>query len=85
MQGNGSEFPLRKLYTLLLYLLAPVVLVRLAWRGLRAPDYWRRWPERFGSIEPPLGKRVIWIHAVSVGEVKSLKKLIVILFLLVTF
>ena len=60
---------LRKLYTLLLYLLAPLVLLRLAWRSLRAPDYRRRWPERFGSIEPALGERVIWIHAVSVGEV----------------
>ena len=61
--------PLRKLYTLLLYLLTPFVIARLAWRGIRAPDYWRRWPERFGSIEPALGERVIWIHAVSVGEV----------------
>ena len=61
--------PLRKLYTLLLYLLTPFVLARLAWRGIRAPDYWRRWPERFGTIKPALGERVIWIHAVSVGEV----------------
>ena len=62
---------LRKLYTLLLYLLAPLVLLRLAWRSLRAPDYRRRWPERFGSIEPVLGKQVIWMHAVSVGEVQA--------------
>ena len=62
---------MRTLYTLLLYLLAPLVLLRLAWRGLRAPAYWRRWPERFGFIEPPLGKQVIWIHAVSVGEVQA--------------
>ena len=61
--------PLRKLYTLLLYLLTPFVIARLAWRGIRTPDYWRRWPERFGSIKPALGERVIWIHAVSVGEV----------------
>jgi 3-deoxy-D-manno-octulosonic-acid transferase len=54
-----------------LYLLAPLVLLRLAWRGLRAPDYWRRWPERFGSVAPALGKQVIWIHAVSVGEVQA--------------
>ncbi|HYQ72215.1 MAG TPA: lipid IV(A) 3-deoxy-D-manno-octulosonic acid transferase, partial [Gammaproteobacteria bacterium] len=60
---------MRILYSLLLYLLTPLVLLRLAWRGLRAPAYWRRWPERFGFIEPPLGERVIWIHAVSVGEV----------------
>ncbi len=67
---------MRKLYTLLLYLLAPLVLLRLAWRGLRAPDYWRRWPERFGFIEPPLGERVIWIHAVSVGEVQAAEPLV---------
>jgi 3-deoxy-D-manno-octulosonic-acid transferase len=67
---------LRILYTLLLYLLAPVVLLRLAWRGLRAPDYLRRWPERFGFIEPPLGERVIWVHAVSVGEVQAAEPLI---------
>jgi 3-deoxy-D-manno-octulosonic-acid transferase len=62
---------MRTLYTLLLYLLAPLVLLRLAWRGLRAPAYWRRWPERFGFIEPPIGKQVIWLHAVSVGEVQA--------------
>jgi 3-deoxy-D-manno-octulosonic-acid transferase len=66
----------RTLYTLLLYLLVPLVLLRLAWRGLRAPDYWRRWPERFGYIEPPLGERVIWIHAVSVGEVQAAEPLV---------
>ena len=67
---------MRIIYTLLLYLLAPLVLLRLAWRGLRAPDYWRRWPERFGFIEPPLGARVIWIHAVSVGEVQAAEPLV---------
>jgi 3-deoxy-D-manno-octulosonic-acid transferase len=67
---------LRLLYTLLLYLLAPVVLLRLAWRGLRAPAYLRRWPERFAFIEPPLGERVIWIHAVSVGEVQAAEPLV---------
>ena len=67
---------MRKLYTFLLYLFAPLVLLRLAWRGLRTPDYWRRWPERFAFIEPPLGKRVIWIHAVSVGEVQAATPLV---------
>ena len=62
---------MRQLYTVVLYLLAPLVLLRLAWRGLRAPDYWHRWPERFAFIEPALGKQVIWIHAVSVGEVQA--------------
>ena len=67
---------MKRLYTLLLYLLAPLVMLRLAWRGLRAPDYWRRWPERFGSIRPAIGERVIWLHAVSVGEVQAAEPLI---------
>lgn len=67
---------MRIIYTLLLYLLAPLVLLRLAWRGLRAPDYWRRWPERFGYITPALGERVIWLHAVSVGEVQAAEPLV---------
>jgi len=71
---------LRKLYTLLLYLLTPLVLMRLAWRGIRAPDYRRRWPERFGTIKPALGAQVIWIHAVSVGEVMAAEPLVQALF-----
>ncbi|MGD8313048.1 MAG: lipid IV(A) 3-deoxy-D-manno-octulosonic acid transferase [Gammaproteobacteria bacterium] len=67
---------MRRLYTLALYLLAPFVMMRLAWRGLRAPEYWRRWPERFGAIEPPLGEQVIWLHAVSVGEVMAAEPVI---------
>jgi len=67
---------LRKLYTLLLYLMSPLVLVRLAWRGLASPGYWHRWPERFGAITPPVGKHVIWIHAVSVGEVQAAEPLV---------
>lgn len=67
---------LRRLYTLILYLLAPLVILRLLWRGLRAPDYWRRWPERFGAVEPPLGEQVIWLHAVSVGEVMAAESVI---------
>ena len=67
---------LRIVYTILLYLLAPAVLLRLFWRGLRSPAYLRRWPERFGFIEPPLGSRVIWLHAVSVGEVQAAEPVI---------
>ena len=58
----------------------PVVILRLAWRGIRAPEYWRRWPERFGTIAPALGERVIWIHAVSVGEVMAAEPLVQVLF-----
>lgn len=62
---------MRTIYIWLLRLLTPYVLLRLMWRGWRNPDYWRRIPERFGFIEPITTPRVIWIHAVSVGEVRA--------------
>jgi 3-deoxy-D-manno-octulosonic-acid transferase len=58
-------------YTWTLRLLLPWVFVRLAWRGLRNPAYWRRLPERFGFIPSLNPARPIWIHAVSVGEVRA--------------
>ena len=59
------------LYTWLLRLLFPYILLRLAWRGMRNPDYWRRIPERFGFVATRVPARMIWIHAVSVGEVRA--------------
>jgi 3-deoxy-D-manno-octulosonic-acid transferase len=60
----------RFLYSFLLYLLVPAVLTRLAWRGLRNRGYWRRWAERFGFV-PRFSGPVLWLHAVSVGEVRA--------------
>ncbi len=53
------------------YLLLPYAILKLLWRGFRYRAYWYRWPERFGFIDPPSDEHVIWIHAVSVGEVRS--------------
>jgi 3-deoxy-D-manno-octulosonic-acid transferase len=58
------------------YLLLPFVVFNLFWRGIRYPAYWFRWPERFGYLKPMHGQRVIWVHAVSVGEVRSSAELI---------
>lgn len=62
---------MRRLYTLLLYLLVPLILLRLYWRGRRLPDYRRRWAERFGFFPPLPTSGCIWIHAVSVGETRA--------------
>ena len=59
---------MRWLYTFLLYLLAPFVLLRLLWRGLQLRDYWYRWNERFGFVTRPEQDVAVWVHAVSVGE-----------------
>lgn len=61
---------MRFLYSFLLYLLIPLALTRLAWRGLRNRGYWHRWAERFGFV-PRLSGPVLWLHAVSVGEVRA--------------
>jgi 3-deoxy-D-manno-octulosonic-acid transferase len=58
------------------YFLLPYAIVSLVWRGLRYRAYWHRWPERFGFVERFEGRRVIWVHAVSVGEVRSAAPLI---------
>lgn len=62
---------MRILYSLLLYLLLPAVLVRLHWKGVRNPAYRRRWPERLGFIRPLSQPGTIWLHAVSVGETRA--------------
>ncbi len=67
---------IRRLYTLLLYLLLPLVLLRLLWRSLKAPDYRRRWAERFGIFPPPASWGGLWVHAVSVGEVQAILPLV---------
>lgn len=60
---------MRFVYSLILYLATPLVLVRLLWRALRAPDYADRWGERFGWVSAREDKStVIWLHTVSVGE-----------------
>jgi len=72
---------LKILYTILFYIALPLILIRLLWRGIRSPSYWQRWPERFGH-SPLLSDQmpVIWIHAVSVGEVEATRPLIKTLF-----
>lgn len=60
-----------RLYTLLLYVVTPFVVLRLFWRGLRNPDYRRRIPERFGYVPARPQAPVLWIHAVSVGEARA--------------
>lgn len=66
----------RALYTLTMYLLTPVILYRLALRGMRYPEYFGRWRERFGFFPKPGIADSIWVHAVSVGEVNAAVPLI---------
>ena len=69
---------LRTLYSALLWLAMPVVLMRLAWRSYANPGYRRGWRERFGSlaVDLPSADELIWVHAVSVGEAQAAVPLI---------
>ncbi len=61
---------LRTIYTFIFALALPVVFYRLWVKDKKVPGYRIRWPERFGIYPtPPPGKPIVWIHAVSVGEV----------------
>lgn len=61
---------MRRLYSLLAYLLAPAYCAALLWRGLRERGYWLRFGERLG-LGPAAGEGSLWIHAASAGEVQA--------------
>jgi len=63
------------LYTFILRLLLPFALIRLWWRGRKNPTYASRWAERLG-FGAPLTPGALWIHAVSVGEVRAAAPLV---------
>src|SRR5262245_65054610 len=63
------------LYNVLIYLAAPFAILVQLWRGLRDPSYRGGLAERFG-FGPAVPGPVIWVHAVSVGEVQAAHPLI---------
>jgi len=63
------------LYNVLTYLAAPVAILVQLWRGLRDPSYRGGLAERFG-FGPGVAGPVIWVHAVSVGEVQAAQPLV---------
>jgi 3-deoxy-D-manno-octulosonic-acid transferase len=61
---------MRLLYSLLTYLIAPLAFLVQLGRGFRDRAYWDRAGERFG-FGPGLSGPTLWVHAVSVGEVRA--------------
>ncbi len=66
----------RRLYSLLLYLLTPLIWLRLLWRGRKQPEYLQHLGERYGFYRPVPSTKLIWVHAVSVGETRAAQPLI---------
>ena len=67
---------MRIAYTVLLYLLLPYVWLRLIWRARRQRGYLQHLGERFGRYGARPAGRLIWVHAVSVGETRAAEPLI---------
>lgn len=60
---------MRHIYSFLMYLLSPYLLIRLWWKGRRLPAYRQRIAERFVLDSSKKIVVDIWVHAVSLGEV----------------
>jgi 3-deoxy-D-manno-octulosonic-acid transferase len=76
MRADFTERALRGLYSAALYVLVPVTVYHLIWRGFRQPASLQRWGERYGVYRTPPTDPVTWVHAVSVGEVNAAAPLV---------
>jgi len=66
----------RLLYSLVIYLVTPLILLRLLWRARKQPEYLQHLGERWGFYRLPVPPKTIWVHAVSVGETRAAQPLI---------
>ncbi len=67
---------LRGLYSLLWYAALPVAPLRLLWRGRREPGYREHVGERYGRYRGTVPSRILWVHAVSLGETRAAAPLV---------
>ncbi len=63
------------LYAGLWFILLPVVIAYIYWRARRDPRYSEHLGERFG-IYPATCRNSVWVHAVSLGEMRAAAPLI---------
>ena len=75
--GSTPHRGWRYFYCLLAYLLTPILVLRLIWCGRNNRGYWQHPEQRFGFVPKRRnGGPLIWVHAVSVGEVQAARPLI---------
>lgn len=78
-RSGTVEHLLRGLYSAALYLLVPVTVYHLIWRGFRQGEYFQRWSERYAAYGAAADVQTVWVHAVSVGEVNAAAPLVEVL------
>ncbi len=66
----------RFFYSLLLYVLLPLLAIKLCVRSMKQRGYRPYWRERFGCYDLPRQRPVIWLHCVSVGETRAAAPLV---------
>src|SRR5690606_37733646 len=59
--ADTTERLLRGLYSTALYLLVPVTVYHLIWRGFRQEAYFERWSERYARYATPAAPTPIWV------------------------
>jgi 3-deoxy-D-manno-octulosonic-acid transferase len=69
-------FLMLRFYSAIWWLVLPLALGRLWWRGRKEAGYRTQIGERLGFYAPVTGGSVIWVHAVSVGETRAAEPLI---------
>ena len=67
---------MRHLYSLLMRALMPFLWVKLRLRARHEPIYAESMGERFGYYQQPALAGALWIHAVSLGETRSIRALV---------
>ena len=69
------------IYNIIVYLILPLTIIKLVYRGIKNKDYLKGWSERF-AIYPNseknkwLKRKTLWVHCVSVGETKAIYRLL---------
>jgi 3-deoxy-D-manno-octulosonic-acid transferase len=66
-------------YTVLIYMVALLLPIKLLWRGLKQPEYRQHVRERYGYYTQTVNAPLIWVHCVSVGETRATQPLIHVL------
>ena len=69
------------IYNIIVYLILPLTIIKLVYRGIKNKDYLRGWSERFAIYSDAgknkwLKRKTLWIHCVSVGETKAIYTLL---------
>lgn len=62
---------IRLAYACLMWLLVPLVLLKLFKRARLEPAYGQHIAERFGFYDQPVQSGAVWLHAVSLGETRA--------------